>query len=38
MGGKITVSSILGEGSIFEVNLPAIKPINIPVSRLVQAG
>jgi signal transduction histidine kinase len=38
MGGKITVSSILGEGSIFEVNLPAIKPINIPVSRLVQAS
>jgi signal transduction histidine kinase/CheY-like chemotaxis protein len=33
MGGKITVSSILGEGSIFEVNLPVIKPIKSPVSR-----
>ena len=33
MGGKITVSSILGKGSIFEVNLPIIKLINTPVSR-----
>ncbi len=30
MEGKITVSSILGEGSIFELNLPVNIPVNSP--------